>query len=462
MAALIEPLFIGLLLYPIWAMARRNFMRAFAYGVFVCVSMPTFLRIQTNGAIPELTIHRLVLISLFINWVKQPGKRPLREIPLFGAFCFWAFVNAISLLCTSIDFTDSLKQYLDFVIEVGVFYVIASTTVRSREDAILTIRAAVSGMAIVAFFGAVEHYTLFNPVDEFIPNYVRAEGAGHDVLSTYQHRILLGLGMAMGWPLCIALLRGHTGGFPGRKMLWIFIALLVATCFFAQSRGPWLACVIVLGVLMLLGTKRLRKTLIFLPILAVLTFAIKPGVLDSLTTSAQDTMDADSFKGGTFQYRLELWKVAWAQVSKSPLRTLIGYGPGSGRQVDIQWDLSYRNWSLTIDSWDSYLAYDLFRSGVLGSIASAFLFLGMWWRLFKATRRVTGDDRDLLVCLLGCVSAFVFMMTNTYNFERALDYLLWSVVASAFAISASVENSAVAPTEVDETQPIESSEPVTA
>lgn len=110
MASIIEPIFICLLLYPIWAMARRNFMRAFAYSVFVCVSMPTFLRIQTGGAIPELTIHRLVLISLFINWIKIPGKRPLREIPLFRAFCFWALVNAMSLLFTSIDFTDSLKQ----------------------------------------------------------------------------------------------------------------------------------------------------------------------------------------------------------------------------------------------------------------------------------------------------------------------------------------------------------------
>ena len=443
-------------------MARRNFMRALAYSVFLCVSMPTFLRIQTGGAIPELTIHRLVLISLFINWVKQPGKKPLRDIPMFGAFCFWAFVNAISLCCTSIDFTDSLKQYLDFVIEVGVFYVIASTTIRSREDAILTIRAAVCGMAIVAFFGTVEHYTTFNPVDEFIPNYVRAEGAGHDVLSTYQHRILLGTGMAMGWPLCIALLRGRTVGFPGRKMLWLFIALLVATCFFAQSRGPWLACVIAVGVMIWLGSKGLRKILILLPVLAVLTFVIKPGVLDSLTTSAHDTMDADSFKGGTFQYRLELWKVAWAQVSKSPLRTLVGYGPGSGRQVDIQWDLSYRNWSLTIDSWDSYLAYDLFRSGVLGSIASGFLFLGMWWRLYRATRNVSGNTRDFLVCLLGCVSAFIFMMTNTYNFERALDYLLWSVVASAFTIATSADSLPAESNPVDETSPVESSEPVTA
>jgi O-antigen ligase len=441
MNPLVELAVIICIVASIWATLSRDFAKGLACAVFWCVWLTTYLRVDTFGALPELTVHRLILITLFVHWIRKPEYRArLRDVPLLRPFQLWVLVSFASLLVTSIPFTDSLKAYLDFVVEVGIFFLIVSTAIRTRDEAIRLLRATALGITIVAAFGAIEHYNGFNPVDAWIPNYGREEGTGHDVLSTYQHRILLGTGMAMGFSVCLALLALNKPGFPGKKMLWFSVALCLSTCFFAQSRGPWLACLVSLGVMAWLGSMKLRKSLLIIPVLALITFMIKPGVLDSLTTKAEDTMDTDSFKGGTFQYRLELWKIAWNAISKEPVRLFLGYGPGSGRGVDLEWNLSYRDWGMKIESWDNQFAYDLFRFGVIGAIASLNLFIGMWWRLYKLARSAPKEDRDAIAVLVGAVSALVFMMSNVFIFARQLDYFLWSVVAATYVLSGYYED----------------------
>ena len=111
------------LLVPLWVLLRRDFIRGLCYGVFLCVSMPTYLRIPLPGGLPQLTIYRLILISVFFFWLRyrDPAQR-LSKAPLFGAFCFWAAANLLSLLFTTGDFVVSLKRYLDFVVEAAVFF----------------------------------------------------------------------------------------------------------------------------------------------------------------------------------------------------------------------------------------------------------------------------------------------------------------------------------------------------
>src|SRR5436190_8873607 len=192
MNPLVEIALMLAIIFSLWAILSRDFAKGLAYAVFWCVWMTTYLRVQTFGVMPELTLHRLILITLFVHWVRKREYRArLRETPLLRPFQLWVIVSFASLMVTSIDFNDSLKAYLDFVAEVGVFFVIVSTAIRTREEAIRLLRATALAITIVAAFGAIEHYTGFNPVDEWIPNYGREEGTGHDLLSTYQHRILL-------------------------------------------------------------------------------------------------------------------------------------------------------------------------------------------------------------------------------------------------------------------------------
>jgi hypothetical protein len=302
----------------LWVQLRKDFVTGLAYAIFLWVSMTTFLRIDLPGSLPELTIHRLVLIVVFIAWLRNHRLAEIFRVPLTGCFTFWVLTNLLSLLGTQIDFVTSLKRFLDFVLELFVFYVVISTSLKTRDDARRVLMGAWYGLLLVAALAVVERYTRFNPVDHFIPGYARDEVALRDTISTYQHRILLGTAMAMGVPLTLLLLRW--GSADGRKLPlpWAAVGLFVAACYFSFSRGPWMGLLLACMLMLALGSTVTRKWMSIIAALATLLLILRPGVVETLGGFASDTVDKDSFKGGTFQYRLELWRVAFAEVSKSP------------------------------------------------------------------------------------------------------------------------------------------------
>src|ERR1039458_2378405 len=102
MAGSLNILLVVGLLIPLWVLLRRDFIKGLCYGVFLCVSMPTYLRIPLPGGLPQLTIYRLILISALCFWFhyRDPTQR-ISKAPLFGVFCFWAIANLLSLLFRS-------------------------------------------------------------------------------------------------------------------------------------------------------------------------------------------------------------------------------------------------------------------------------------------------------------------------------------------------------------------------
>jgi hypothetical protein len=396
--------------------------------------MSTYLRIPLPGALPQLTIFRLVLIILFLFWLRQDrsGLGKL-DIPCFGLFRFWAIANLASLLLTSVDFVDSLKRYLDFVIEVWGFYLIVITSLRDRDDAMRILHAAVAGVGLVALLAFVEKYSGFNPVNYLAPAEGENGWLGRDVVATYQHRILLGTGMAMGLPLAFVLATRTTRS-SAKRLLWALTLLLAASCYFSQSRGPWIGAILAGATVLFLGSSRLRRAVIWLLILTVLVLTARPGVYTTLFNTAKVTADADSFKGGTFKYRLELWEVALIEVSKNPVRLLFGYGPGCGVDRTIDWRLSYRGNEMEIWSWDNHYAYDLYQSGLVGLAARLALYLGVGAALLGIYRCASPDEKDLLAALCASALVMVFMMSNVLIFSKQLNFLFWAVTAVGFSL----------------------------
>jgi O-antigen ligase len=425
--AILSLLCLLLLLTPLWWLLWRDFIKGLAYATFLCVSMTTFLRIPLPGSLPQLTIFRLILISLFIFWF--PRRRQHQgAVPLAGFFWFWALANLASLLFTSVGFVTSLKRYLDFVLEVSGFYLIVITSLENREQGQRLLHAAVAGIAFVAVLAFLEKYARFNPVHYFVAPDEEDASSFRDVAATFQHRILLGTAMAMTWPLAFALL--NQAQQKGRKLLlWASVVAILAACYFAQSRGPWLAAGLAGGVMFVMAGWQIRRRLVWLPILACCLLASRPGVWDTILGSAKVTADKDSFKGGTFRYRLELWKVAWTEVSKSPLRTLVGYGPGCGLESDIEWNLSYRDFESDVWSWDNHYAYELFQSGVIGLTALLCLYLAVARNLFRLYREADASDRQILAALLASVLVLVFMMSNVLIYAKQLNFLFWTIAA---------------------------------
>ena len=162
--------FIVALLIPLWVLLRRDYIKGVAYAVFLCVSMSTYLRIPMPGNLPQLTIYRLILILLFISWLRNrdTGHR-VSDTPLFGAFAFWALANFISVLFTTSDFVVSLKRYLDFVVEAAVFFFLLVTSLKRREDVFKVLWGACLGVSLVAGLAFVEQYTGHTPVSYIEP-----------------------------------------------------------------------------------------------------------------------------------------------------------------------------------------------------------------------------------------------------------------------------------------------------
>lgn len=422
------------ILIPLWILLRKDFVKGLAFAIFFWVSMTTLLRIEPPGLFPALTIHRLMLVLVAAVWLTRNRLSTMRSIPFFGCFVFWFLVNLVSLAGTQIDLVTSLKRFLDFVLEVFVFYVVASTSLKSREDAMRVLRAAWLGLVAVALLAVLERHTGFNPVDRFIPGYERGVSE-RVVLSTYQHRILLGTAMAMGVPLSFVVLELYREEDKRLRFFWVALCLLLSASYYGQSRGPWLGLILACGIMFAMGSKRVRKELVVIGIIGALALVARPGVVDTLTHFAEDTVDKTSFKGGTAQYRMELWRVAYHEVSKSPWLFLFGYGPGAGSEIQLEWELSYRGKLFVIDSWDNQFAYALFQSGFVGLAATLLLYLKALGLFFQVWRRSWSPSRGVLGCLLATGAVLVWMMTNVLIFAKQIDYLFWTVIAAGLVVA---------------------------
>lgn len=426
---------IVLLIVPLWIQFKRDYVRGLCFAVTLMICMTHYLRIQTPGALPELTIQRVVLlVCLKFWWGRRAEWRPIREVPMYKEIRFWLIVSLLSFIGT-VDYVFSLKRLLDFVFEIFLFYFLISTSILNRAQAFQVLRAACLGIAIVGFLAVLERQTGINLVDRYFPNADDDMGYSRDIRVTYQHRILLGTAMAMGWPLAFALLDDPTRKGFRRVTLWLSVVFTLAGCYFAMSRGPWLASALAGMCIFAFGTAALRKRAMLLCAAAVVGVLTHPGVIDTLTGFAKATADRDSLKGGSFLYRFELWRIAYEGIAHSPWRLLLGNGPGAGGAKTVDWVLTYRDKNYTIDSWDNEFAYTLYQTGFLGLAATLGLFGGVAYNLFKCSRRVSGGDRGLLVGIFASAIALIFMMTNVHIFARQLYYILWILAASGFTIA---------------------------
>jgi len=425
-------LLIAVVLIPLWFKLRKDFIGGLCYAIGILLIFTTLVRIEMPGALPQLTIQRFVILLLFLAWLRHPERRSLREVPFSRLMAIWASLAFISLL-GAVDPVAGVKRYLEFVLELFVFYFIVATTLSSREDALRLLRSTVIALSIVAVLAVIERNSGVNVVDRFVGSDPEALPT-RDVRVTYRHRILFGAGMAMAVPLAAAMIGLATTKFR-RVLAMATVLLTMVACYYSMSRGPWLGVVCAAMVMVIFGSFAVRKPILIVAMLSVLVLLANSGVRETLFRSASDTVDTDSFKGGTFQYRLELWRVAFNGIKGSPWRMLFGNGPAAGLNQTINWELSYRQKEYRIESWDNDLAYSLFQYGVPGVLATVLLYGGVVWYLLGLTRRSSGPQRDLFVCLCASTVVLFFMMSNVHIFARQLYYLFWTVAAVGFALS---------------------------
>ena len=190
--------------------------------------------------------------------------------------------------------------------------------------------------------------------------------------------------------------------------------------------------------------KQVRQMSRTVAVLAAVVFIVRPGVWDTVHGRIEDTKNVNSFKGQTYQYRWELWGIAWKKISGSTVRTMFGFGPGATEHMTIETVLSYTGETNKLWSWDNHYAATLVEGGITG-LALLFLLYGTTiygqWRLLRCADE---KNRTMQAALLAGMLGLVFMMSNVAIFAPQLNYLYWTLTASGAAIGATPDESEVA------------------
>jgi hypothetical protein len=387
--------------------------------------MPDSLRISLPAGLPELTIQRMILLILLIVWLRTPRKEvswnQLHSIKLLLLLSTTQMVSMI----TSVSFNASLKHFLSLNVEIILFYIILGTSLHDRER---MLRYVCSGLGIVAILAAIEKYTAISIVGIITGTY-----GGSDIISTYPHRILLGYAMAMGLPLQMYLTNYMARG-KNLLLSWSILLLLIAACYFSQSRGPWFGMVLAGSCMLLIGSRFSRRKLIIVACLAIILIYIRPGVYDTIMFSYDTTFDEESLKGKSYEYRWKLWGIAWSEINKSFSRTLFGYGGLSHEIMDLsryfEREAGGTTELLGHTSFDNHLAANMLEFGVIGVAVEILLYCRAVGSLFIIGMRHKDRDREFYTAIITSVGIFIYAMTTVYIFSPQLRFLYWSLFAN--------------------------------
>jgi hypothetical protein len=340
----------------------------------------------------------------------------------------------LSKLCSlffAYDFSVSFNGLLIFLIERFLFFIILIKGIQSREELGSFLRMVGIAVIVIAILGSIERYTMFNPVDYItVGDNSRLEARmAAEVYSTLPHPILYGTALAMGLPICLFLFDSMTNQ-SKKYLMGISVLLLIANIYFSNSRGPWIACVIVFIILLLFNYSRIKVRIIPIISLTIIVLLLRPGVFDTIYGLSASTFDSESFEGGSFQYRFELFRVALEEIGLAPERFAFGYGDNAAHSMNIMGTLSYDSQrEVSFWSWDNEFALLLLQNGLIGFILQLVLYVYCLIYLMRRIRFLEGKDKHLMVSIIASNSVLIFMMTNVAIFAPQLYFIFWTNMA---------------------------------
>jgi O-antigen ligase len=403
------------------------------------VFLPTSLRIELPGAFPQFTIHRLLIVVAFIFLIRNRDPNRKRwPIPAITLVLLLGLSQFVSLVLGT-QFVAGIKGFLNYIIEVALFYVLISEYIQTEKEIVQLLSCICYGLAAVAIVATIEKYFHVNLVEKVLPSsgaaWIEAGNiTAGDITSTYPHRILLGYAMVMGVPLSLALSSQFGETRPGRVMYGIALLLIGAT-YFSMSRGPWLGVALAVVGIAVLGGKGARRKVVYIALVAAAILIFRPGVRETIQNLYSATLDENSQKGSSYQTRWELWTVAWKEIQKSPERLIFGYGPASTESMDLsdywygQEGYSSSMTKIGHTSWDNNYAADLIELGLIGLVLEMILFLSIIRTLVDNWRRSDPEIRIVSGGVTVACLVFMFAMTNVFIFAPQLKYLFWALVA---------------------------------
>jgi len=405
-------------------------------GTFLAgmVFLPGLLGIGLPGDLPQFTVQRILLLVAWF-FLGRSGYLSGRAepIPYLRWLLFFGLVQVVSF-AGGVARLAGFKECIDYAFEAVLFFTLVTAYLQRDGSPVRLLSSLCHGLAAVGVVAALQKYFRLGPVPYAAPESLLLWLDRSDISSTYPHRILFGYAMAMGVPVALGL--ACTAIEPARRRrMYAIGVVLIAADYFSNSRGPWLGLALGLVAMAALGGGAVRRRLLVVAALAAAVLVLRPGVRDTISDLASSTFEDDSLKGASYQFRWQLWHVAWSEIRLSPERFLFGYGPVSTEGMDFTdyWQGQEGSTSsmekLGHTSWDNNYAANLIELGVTGFALQLILFAAIIRRLLRGWRQADPETRMLRAGIASACLVFMFAMTNVFIFSPQLKYLFWALVA---------------------------------
>jgi hypothetical protein len=397
-----------------------------AWLVGLMLILPSEVRFHLPGALPELTAHRILLgLGLLLLLRGRNGEEIADKVPLMKAFGFMALTQFISNIGAT-EKVVSFKDWLGFVTEQFLFAWMMWRCIKTPRGIRLLLGSVAVAMVAVGTIAAVERYGDMNLAARFIP-YMKDDE--RTTTSTFRHRIMFGYFMSFGVPMMLAFVSIQQSKWNYRRA-WLGLLLSMAGSYLSISRGPWLGAALGAGFLACIGGKRIRRVVMIVGVIGMVVMLSRPGVYETLARLYEHSKTTDTHKGRSFQYRFELWGVAWRMLGTSVERAAFGFGGGSLETMDLTdaFEFGGNAGNLGYTSWDSEYAAMFMKFGIVGMLAAILLYGSAGVRLWRAIRTSDGDNRLIIIGCCGAFGVFLFCMTNVAIFNPQVRFLAWLAV----------------------------------
>ena len=202
-----------------------------------------------------------------------------------------------------------------------------------------------------------------------------------------------------------------------------------------MSRGPWLAFCIASVITVFFCRKSLKKQYYVIVALTILVFLIRPGTLETLKESYSSTLQADSVKGASYNWRYIVLNMAYTKVmhADSILNFLFGFGQGSHLFLKFPRVILSTGHPADFYSWDNEYAVILLENGYIGILLYAFFYFS----IVKGTLLYClkkNKHWELMVLPMTAIILLMFIKTNVKFYAPQLIFLEFMNIAFASAI----------------------------
>jgi len=416
----------------------KGFERTLPFFAFLVILLPGEARIDI-GDLFMLTTTRVVIATLAVLYIvfgnlnpqsQRNDKLPLKSLLLL--YLGWCAVSTID----SIVFTTSLKVVVSMVLDFYILYYVYFKSVSRVETIHKIFAGCIAALVVCCVFGVVERFAGWR-VTHLFPEVTHRFTAGQGGLlpesgriqSTFPHAILFGNALALGIPWALYLL--DMAKTQARKVyLWVAIILMAYNLYKTQSRGPWLALVLSLLLLFLFSQGNIRKHLGVVLLLVISGLIIRPGVLETLKNTYFATLNPDSPRGSSYQYRYQLMRVGMRALARDFGRSLWGFGPESFYYVGLEAEVPATGHIEKLESCDSAIVEIMVDTGYVGLLLVAVLLMKATLFSLRGFARVAKPANLLCLIFLISIVAYGFMMLSVQNFGWGQQsYMLWIILA---------------------------------